>query len=178
MNRRNRAVGAGPGRPAARGSLFFRRRGFSLVEMALLVVLLGVVAGLSVPSFSRSFADLQLRESADQLAYMMRYAQSRSVLAGKTIVMAFDDDGAAYRLKEVPLPGSEGGAVALPGKLGRRVALSPGIEWDPPQEAVRFYPDGTMDEVRIVLRNQQGRAVTVSTAEQIGYVNVYKFEAD
>ena len=69
-----------------------RPRGFTLVEILLVVMLIGLAAGLAVPNFSGSFSSLQLRETAENLGYLMRYAQSRAIIRRQPCRLEFNID--------------------------------------------------------------------------------------
>ncbi len=67
-----------------------RWRGFTLVEILLVVVIMAVIAVLAVPNFSRTYAGIELHKTADDLAYRMRYVQSYAITKNTRARLEFD----------------------------------------------------------------------------------------
>jgi prepilin-type N-terminal cleavage/methylation domain-containing protein len=61
------------------------RRGFTLVEIALVIVIVGMLIGIAVPRFTAMRNGLQLDTAAHQLAGELRRAQIEAVKRNKTI---------------------------------------------------------------------------------------------
>lgn len=57
----------------------FRRWGFTLVEYLVIVGLIGLMSGLAYPTYSRWLRQSTTRQTAEQLADLIRTAQERSV---------------------------------------------------------------------------------------------------
>ena len=179
-------------------------RSFTLIEILLVAVILAVIAVLAVPNFSRTYAGIELRKAADDLAYRMRYAQSYAITKNTRARLEFDPLFTQYWLarptgssRREPLglrpkaPRGEeqsGDDTAqdaferLTGRLGQSISLPRDVrlsfeDGDPP---LFFYPDGTIDKRRISLcralpAGGQGEdCVFVSTQQQRGHVHVFK----
>ena len=56
-----------------------RSAGFTLVELAITVLVMAILASVALPAFARSQVQIQLETAADQLAGAMQYAQSMAV---------------------------------------------------------------------------------------------------
>ena len=73
--------------------LLVRKRGFTLIELLLVIVIVGVLAGISVPSFVRSMQGNRLRSAARTVAAAGRYARSMALLHQRPVAITFDVDG-------------------------------------------------------------------------------------
>lgn len=157
-----------------------RSRAFTLIELLLVVVFLGVLAGFSIPNFPKYYARLQLQQAAGQLAYMMRYAQSASVVGQKEHKICFDATQRTYVLQAEHVSGGhdleeEAGKdfIAVAGDKGRVFCLSQHLSWETPNDCIGFYPNGVIDRAKIFLRTKNDEVLVVSTQEQRGQVSVF-----
>ncbi len=66
--------------------------GFTLVELLLVLVLLGVVVGIAMPYFVHSIRGNRLRVAGRTLVTVSRYARSMAVLKQAEVSLTFDLD--------------------------------------------------------------------------------------
>jgi prepilin-type N-terminal cleavage/methylation domain-containing protein len=57
-------------------------RGFSLIELAIVLVVMGLLFGFSVPSFNRISSSYQLRGAAENVAGQLRLAREKAIATG------------------------------------------------------------------------------------------------
>jgi prepilin-type N-terminal cleavage/methylation domain-containing protein len=62
--------------------LDLRQRGFSLVELAIVLVVMGLIFGFSVPSFQRISSSYKLRGAAENVAGQLRLAREKAIATG------------------------------------------------------------------------------------------------
>ena len=74
--------------------------GFTLIEVILVVLILSVIAGLTIPRFSSTYNRFILQKSVEDLAYIMRYAQSRAITKNRVIRLEFDSTLSQYWLTQ------------------------------------------------------------------------------
>ncbi len=151
-----------------------RPRGFTLIEIMVVVVIIGILSAAAVPSMVDSYRRATLRTEVDQLIHTLRYAQRMAVVKGRSlrVVIVVDDveaDGrSTYRLELAsedldqpePYVKANGGAVkpvTLPAELRFRdvtidageyvlSAANSGLSY-----ALRFFADGSADAVLLQL---------------------------
>ncbi len=156
--------------------------GFTLIEVLLVVVILGVIAGIAAPNFSGTYARLQLNESAKNIQYLMRYAQSRAILKNKAHRIDFDLNEHTCVIKEKStgqgFAETEGSYQNIEGRWGRNYHIPPGIILEIAQPQIEFFPDGKMTRARIYLQSARGQTMTVSTQEQSGQVQIFDFKVE
>lgn len=155
-----------------------RQRAFTLIEIILVVIVLSIIAGFAVPSFSKTYAYIQLQRSAQDLAYLMRYAQSRAVTKNTTVRLQFAEDFSAYWLVEKIKDEEEAEEEEfqrISSRLGRACKIPSGlkIEMEEETDALGFYPDGSIDKKAINLCNEK-TCFVVSTEEKRGDVQVFQ----
>ena len=111
------AAGARPISRAARGCVVYR--GFTLVELLLVVIIIGVAAGIAAPRYAGAIARYRVESAACRIAADLAMAQgaARSSSAGRTVqfdtaqgryrvvgVASFDNSAAAYIVDLRSLP--------------------------------------------------------------------------
>ena len=64
--------------------------GFTLVEIILVVVIIGIASAVAVPTFANSFKGAKLRSSVRTVLSMHRQAQSKAVLGQQYVSLLFD----------------------------------------------------------------------------------------
>lgn len=172
-----------------------RWRGFTLVEILLVVVIMAVIAVLAVPDFSRTYKGIELRKTADDLAYRARYAQSYAITKNTPARLEFDPSFTQYWLtRRSGDDAAQDTFIRLTGRLGGITNIPRDIQvsFEEGNSSLDFYPDGTMDRRRIhfcrglpvphsgtypagqaepSMRDRQ-ECVLVSTQEQRGFVHV------
>ena len=106
------------------------RRGFTLVEMLCVVVVLGIAATLVIPGIAGR-ADLKLAAAARVVVSQLQYAQSRAITTQRPHLVAFDADAQTLTVLAVPEGGGEPAAIVHPADQRPFVTrLGPGGEID------------------------------------------------
>lgn len=94
-------------------------RGFTLIELLLTVVLLLLLAGASVISFSTLLSGSELEEGAAQMEGLMRFARAQAANSGKKVQLVFEEkteDGLVVPLGNVRAM-CEADPLARPGEM-------------------------------------------------------------
>mgnify|MGYP000044057948 CR=1 FL=1 len=107
-----------------------RARGFTLIEVIVVVVILMVVSLMAVPMFS-SAADIQLRAAANMIAADLEYAKSMAISRQQYYSVVFNSTNESYEVQD-----SVGDVIAHP--------INPG------GLAVDFPSDSRLNQVDIV----------------------------
>ena len=145
------------------------KRGFTLIELILVLLLLSIVFGLALPNFRESAKKIELKTAVQQLTQLMRYAQSEAMARNQTLSLKFDETLSNYRfvidtgIEEQKMTGFLEGVFTFPD----------GIKVTVDESIIQFHPDGTMDKEKIVAC-YQSRCFTVSTQEQRARVVMYE----
>lgn len=147
--------------------------GFTLLEILLVAIILTIIAGMIIPNFSQTYKRLELKRTAQDIVYLMRYAQSLAVTRNIKTRFEFDSEFSKYWLSEEK-PGEDFQASEIKferitGRLGKIFKIPPKIQLESSIQGIYFYPDGRIDKQRIYLC-QDLKCLTVSTVEQRGHI--------
>ena len=131
------------------------RRGFTLVELIVVLAILAGIVALAAPSFSRTVESARLRAAASDVRTSLARGRALAVAAARERTVAFDlsrgefgVDNEAMRI----LPGTIRLGAALPGEERQERG----------SVRVRFFPDGSGDEAEISVTAQDGGTLRVT----------------
>jgi general secretion pathway protein H len=140
------------------------RRGFTLIEMAVVLLVLALAAAVVTPSIGRGLDAIRLRAEVAGVASFLRAARERAISQHRALEVGIDGDGRALVLKardQDPSRGAAGGLVV------RRLSPLVRLEADPPQaRTVTFFAYGLSSGGRFRLEGP-GAAVYVVTVDPL-----------
>lgn len=116
------------------------RRGFSLLELIMVLAVLGIMAGVVAPATGRFLDKLSFRKQTAALVAGTRYARLMAVGKGRPVAMRFD--GQTHLL-------SFRGAV----EETKEIKLSGDVELELRPATLVFYPDGLATPGRMLARS-------------------------
>lgn len=153
-----------------------QKNSFTLIELLLVVIILGILAGMGAPAFRKTYLNLELNNTANNLAFLMRYAQGRCVVERTIYRLNFDSERKRCWLTKQSIGAAES-FEKVSSKFSRSIIFPKEIKVESELEAVNFYPDGKIDSVNIYLKYKNDRTLIISTEGQIGYVEVLDFKS-
>ena len=139
------------------GSLQLRQKtGFTYIELIVVVVILSILIGLSIPQFKKTFAYFELENFTKNIYLLFNYLQSDSISKAKIHCLNFYEETKEFKpyfLKE------DGLWELFRERLSGSYKVPDGITLKiTPQEKnkIFFYPDGSIDNIAIQFNNEFG----------------------
>jgi type II secretion system protein H len=147
-------------------------RGFTLIELILVMAMLVVVIAVTAPSLSRFFRGRSLESEARRLLSLTHYAQSRAASEGVPVLIWIDPKAGSYGLQQDPafLDGTDDRAIeyTVAEDLKLEVLASARLQQRPTTinlPVLRFLPDGAISEQSVT-----GVALTHVSGEMLWIV--------
>jgi prepilin-type N-terminal cleavage/methylation domain-containing protein len=156
--------------------------GFTLLEIAVVIFIMGLVTTLAVP-YLGGFHGAQLKSEARRLAGRANYLYDEASNQKVIYRMTFDLDHNGYYVTREDPYGSAPQFVPYSGPWGDEVVMPPGlILRDVSVEGIgaakvgsiscQFYPEGYVDATVIHLANVSGEVLTLSFNPLTGNVGI------
>lgn len=151
------------------------RRGFSLLELVIVVAIIALVAAVAIPLLAAASPQQRLREAAAELSSNIRLARSMAV-SGQTagsgqpinsVQVTFNDAANTYSIVLVDNLGvpTNVKTVAMSGYAGANIDLVPTIA---PTPTVIFQKNGSADRIATItlteLNINQSKIVEITRA--------------
>lgn len=95
-------------------------RGFTLIEMVTVIVVLGVLAASAVPAF-RTLTDVRRGAALNEIKRQLAVARSTAIMSGRPTGLTIQTDS-SLQLVQVPTPGA--GIQPLTGPLGETTPVT------------------------------------------------------
>lgn len=153
-----------------------RNDGFTLIELAIAIVILVVILMLAVPSVDGVLADRRLRRSLDAFNALVRQAQERSIAEHRSYLIILRDGKIGLR-PEGLMRGEDPAPVAM-WTLGRGESLKfsfpAAMMEETPAEWI-FWPSGNCEPASVTYRGRNGGwtanySALTARAEVVAYV--------
>ncbi len=91
-----------------------RARGFTLIELMVVVILIGILAFMAVPTMSAAGLDRRVYEDAANIQDLIREARARAVGRGGAVIVSFDTKGKPGHFKTYEIRSDVDGGQNLP----------------------------------------------------------------
>ena len=145
-----------------------RHKALTFIELLVVVIIIGILAGLAVPNLRKSFNSAQREGFSRQLQFTMNYLRDKSVVEQKAIFLDFD-----RRSKSYSAGFQEENAAFRVYSLPAGISIEVAKKSNPDNPAVYFYPDGRIDAVDIGV-NSGGKKIILTTEGVFGKVKIKK----
>ena len=140
-----------PSRLAARSA-----RGFTLIELMAVILLIAIAMTIVSVSFSKSLRAAKIRAASRDLVAALRYTRGQAIVKGKSQALVLDLDDNSYAA-----PGKA--AVKLPEGMNLRLTTAEIEQTGANSGGIRFFPDGSSTGGHIaVLQGQREWRINVA----------------
>jgi general secretion pathway protein H len=149
-----------------------KARGFSLLELMIVLLLMAVVSAVVYPSMSSGMRGLRLESTARRVATLMKVARNRAVQEQSVYRVGFDREKNVYFLAD------DYGKSLREFPLGEEITCKQisvdGEALDGQVIFVNFYPTGHSEDFEIVLALKQGKEAKLTVDAVTGVARLLK----
>ena len=133
-----------------------RARGFTLIELMAVILLIAIAMTIISVSFSKSLQAAKIRGASRDLVAALRYTRGQAIVKGKSQALVLDLDNNSYTA-----PGK--GAKQLPKGMALRLTTADIEQTGANSGGIRFFPDGSSTGGHIsVLQGQREWRINVA----------------
>lgn len=142
-------------------------RGFSLLELILVLLILALGAALVAPTLGRFAAGRTSQDAAAHMLAVMQHASDQAVMTSTVFRVNFDEDASTYWLSHAP------------GGVDKRIETEAGRSFEMPDHMtfevegsqtllenryIQFEPDGSHEMAIIRIKPAQGSEIVIGCA--------------
>jgi general secretion pathway protein H len=162
-----------------------KNRGFSLIELMVVLILISLSIALVTPSLSRFSRTIELKGAAKKVSTILRYCRSEAVNKGQVYQTLFDSNSREVRVQSMALKDEkdekkEGEVTqktyALPEGIQMKGVDIPSPQYPSEFPLIEFYPNGGSNGGTILLDSQDRVGYKVNVDFLTGIVKVERAE--
>ena len=127
------------------------RRGFSLLELLLVLIILSLLLGLAAPLLTHALDGARLKRAQREIVAALRVSRTRAINTQRQVIFSLDAQTGALRA------GEDARLTPLPERATLSIQVPPSEQLSAHDYAVRFYPDGSATDM--TLSFQRGEQV-------------------
>jgi prepilin-type N-terminal cleavage/methylation domain-containing protein len=153
------------------------RKGFTLVEIIIVVVILAIAAMTAIPMMS-SGGSVQVRSAANMIAADLEYAKSMSISRGQNYSVVFDKSTESYRIVDqsnniIPHPVKKGFYYIVDFKNDGRLSKVDitNVNFNS-TDRVKFDCLGSPDNGGTISLNAGGPTATITVEPVTGFITI------
>ena len=133
------------------------KKSFSLFELLVVVVIIGLLLSISLPRFKGTFSNLKFENFCQNLFSRIIYLQERATFEQVTYRIHFQLNNGLIKIQVANDATEE--FVQLGGLLGKDIVIPDNIGIDIESPYLLFYPDGGLEGGDIVVSSSQSEAI-------------------
>jgi type II secretion system protein H len=126
-------------------------RGFTFLELLMVIIIIGVMAGFAVPSVKKTYDTFALQSFVKDLYYTARYLQSSAASQRKNYRLDINPSELTFQMRAQ----KDDSYVMLTGRFKKRFRVPKGVTLNTQPlglKEIYFYPDGSMDSATLVFK--------------------------
>ncbi len=158
-----------------------KSKGFTLLELALVLILLSLAGYLVIPSMARLSNVIELKGTAQKIAGILRYSRMATIQKGRVHQILIDRKQRELIVRALQSEKKEGIEFTwvekikyqIPAGINLKEEISPG-DYSAELPAIEFYPTGQANGGQILLADPEQKGYRIKISFLTGLVEVEK----
>lgn len=149
-----------------------KKKGFSLIELVIVLVIAGLSISLVTPSLSRFSQTIELKAATKKISGILRYYRSEAIQQGKVHQVLFDSNLREVRIQSLE-PSEEKilkNKYPLPVGVQIKEVNIPAPQYPDDFPVIEFYPSGGSNGGSILLDSQDRKGFRINVHFLTGMV--------
>jgi prepilin-type N-terminal cleavage/methylation domain-containing protein len=144
-----------------------KKKGFSLVELTIVLLIIGLSISLVIPSLSHILKTAELTGAAKRVSAVLRYGRSEAINRGQVYQILFDSDLGQVKVQLMEsTEGKEEGKsqqkiYRLPHGVRIKEVKVDSFQYPSDLPAIEFYPNGGSNGGSILIDNQEDKSYKI-----------------
>jgi prepilin-type N-terminal cleavage/methylation domain-containing protein len=144
-----------------------KKKGFSLVELTIVLLIIGLSASLVIPSLSHILKAVELTGVAKRVSAILRYGRSKAINSGQVYQILFDSDLGQVGVQLMgSTEGKEEGKsqqkiYKLPNGVRIKEIKVDSFQYSTDLPAIEFYPNGGSNGGSVLIGNQEDKGYKI-----------------
>ena len=158
-----------------------KTKGFSLIELIVVLVLIGLSLSLVAPSLSRFSKNIELKATVKKISAILRYCRSEAINRGKVYQVFFNSELREIRVQSVASPEEQGKedknfpkTYPLPIAVNMKEVKTESPQYPSDLPTIEFYPNGASNGGSILLDTEGDSGYRIWVHFLTGIVTVEK----
>lgn len=137
------------------------QRGFTLIEIMIVIGIIGIIAAVSIPSFVQGMRREGMRKATGDFIEACSHARAAAILGDKTAELVINPQAKSF---SVSAGGQQNFSSAFPENIHIEMLDINFIELKDSEQDVklRFYANSTSPEFTMILRSDEGEVCKIS----------------
>ena len=161
------------------------KKGFTLLELIVVLTVLGLGIVLVYPSFGRMSQGVELKAAAKKVSAILRYYRSEAVQKGKVFQVVFDVDTREIRVRPVEAEenkeegekseekiSGEKEKYLLPEGIQVKEMKIPASQYPSEYPVIEFYPNGGSNGGSFLIERENSKAYRIQVNFLTGVVEL------
>lgn len=157
---------------ATGSSVKFKKSGFTLIELLIVIVILGIITGMSWPQLRDTLDNIKLESSIKDVYYLSRYLQGSAASENNIYYLNIAKERGEFYAS---CKRGEGSFQPIGSRLKEHLKAPDGIliYTDPPDATgIYFYPDGSASPITITFKNKHEKQISLAIKGVTGDIQI------